>query len=266
MAAEHVRGAFPLVQTWLEVPQRRSPASGLYTAITASSPRADLDHERRVAAVDDPAHELDVAGEQRQFILGHVSVDVDALAPAAGRPAAGDRVVRLLAERQRLGGREEDTEVPAGGVDHRLALLIDLLGLLELYEDARPLTLVAQADLAQHERGVERRLERAGERRRLGLGQVLEAPPQVQRHRLGLLLLILIVMRSSPWRHCSRKMRAPGSPRAPTANASTASYSANRSLIEVSYEGLRSDSVADEFTVSTTGLTGANAGPTPSTG
>src|SRR5665647_3564201 len=42
---------------------------------------------------------------------------------------------------------------------------------------------------------------------------------------------ILIVIRSSPCLHCRRKTRCPGSPRAPTANSSTASYSAYRSLI-----------------------------------
>src|ERR1035437_6177991 len=43
---------------------------------------------------------------------------------------------------------------------------------------------------------------------------------------------ILIVIRSSPCLHCRRKTRWPCSPRAPTANSSTASYSAYRSLID----------------------------------
>jgi len=107
------------------------------------------------------------------------------------RAAARDRIVALLAERQRLGGRQEDPDVAARGVRDRLAFLIGGFDLLELYEDAGALELVPQPDLAQHELRVERRLDGARPGGGLGLGQVLEDAPQVERHGLCLLLLEL---------------------------------------------------------------------------
>jgi len=81
--------------------------------------------------------------------------------------------------------------MPPRSIGDRLALFVGGLDLLQLYEDAGPLKLVPQPDLAQHELRVERRHDGRRPRHGLCVREVLEHTAEVQRHGLCLLLLDL---------------------------------------------------------------------------